>query len=96
MPNFSTARNRSARKGGEGREKKKELWHGNAKLEERREREKKNCGNSSAEIDGEKREKNKLNRRGEREAIRFVDCKKNILQEIYVTSFHMHYSSFAK
>ena len=33
---------------------------------------------------------------GEREAIRFVDCKKNILQEICVTAFHMHYSSFAK
>ena len=35
----------------------------------------------------EKGERKKLNRRREREAIRFVDCKKNILQEIYVIHF---------
>ena len=59
VPNFSAARNRSAQKGGERREKKKELWRGNCQNWRREERgkKKKNCGNSNAKIDGERREK---------------------------------------
>ena len=61
VPNFLAAQNRSARKGGERREKKRNCGMGIAKIEgEKRGKKKKNCDNSSAEIDGERREIKKI------------------------------------